>query len=112
MKAIYNLTTKVLIVLGDEIQNFIETIDEMGEWRTLYDKEGNPLFDVQLDFDDSIDKGRNTTLNPNNYNVQYVNLIKTSEDSETYSMGDNWKNIELTIIIDKPSVKILGTKKN
>lgn len=113
LRAIYNLTTKVLIVTGNEISTFVEVIDEMGEWRTLCDTEGEPLYDVQLDFDYSIDEtSKDTSLNPENYNVQFVNLIKLSEDkvsaSTTYEMGHDWKNAELTIIRDKPSLEVIG----
>jgi hypothetical protein len=112
MKAIYNLTTKLLIVTGDAIKNFIETVDEIGEWRTLNDTEGNPIFDIQMDYDDSIDKTETDhTLNPDNYNLQYVNLVV--DEFQGVIQGEDWRNIELTIIEDKPSfsLKILGTKK-
>lgn len=107
LKAIYNLTTNVLIVTGNGITTFIETIDEMGEWRTLYCNHGYPLYDVQLDFDDSLDETKETELNPNNYNVQYVNLIKGEGDE--LEMGGDWQNAELTIIKDEPRLEVVGT---
>ena len=106
LKATYDLNTKVLTIFGNQIKTFVETIDEMSEWRTVNDLDDNPLYDVQLDFDDSIDKtSADTTLNPENYILQYVNLIKLSED--TYEMGHNWQNAELTIIKTQPTLEVL-----
>jgi hypothetical protein len=106
LKATYDLNTKVLTIFGNEIKTFVETIDEMGEWRTVNDLDDNPLFDVQLDFDDSIDEtSADTNLNPENYNLQYVNLIKLSED--TYEMGRDWQNAELTTIKTQP-LEVIG----
>ncbi len=112
LKATYDLDTKVLTIFGNNIKTFVETIDEMGEWRTVNDTDGIPLFDVQLDFDDSIDEtSKNTKLNVENYNLQYVNLIKISEDKDgvMYEMGHNWMNAELTVIKTKKGLKVLGT---
>ena len=112
LKATYDLDTKVLTIFGNNIKTFVETIDEMGEWRTVNDTDGVPLFDVQLDFDDSIDEtSKNTELNVENYNLQYVNLIKISEDKDgvMYEMGHNWMNAELTVIKTKKGLKVLGT---
>jgi hypothetical protein len=110
LKATYDLDTKVLTIFGNNIKTFVETIDEMGEWRTVNDLDGNPLFDVQLDFDDSIDENKHTKLNVENYNLQYVNLIRLSdnEDGQMYEMGHNWQNAELTIIKTKKGLKVLG----
>ena len=108
LRAIYNLTTKVLIVTGEGISTFVEVIDEMSEWRTLHDTEGNSLFDVQLDFDDSIDESEDTLRNPKNYNVQYVNLILMEGSTDTYEMGNDWRNCELTIIEDIPTPRVIG----
>ncbi len=109
LKATYDLDTKVLTIFGNNIKTFVETIDEMGEWRTVNDTDGVPLFDVQLDFDDSIDENKNTILNVENYNLQYVNLVKAQDGFIGVEMGDNWQNAELTIIKTKKGLKVLGT---
>jgi hypothetical protein len=110
MKAVYDIYTQILIVTGDNIQTLVTIITEMGEWNSVNDLEGNPLYDIQLDFDDSIDEGTNTELNVDNYNLQYVNLIPTGDKEYPLTSGTDWRNAELTIIKSKPHMEVLGIK--
>lgn len=96
MKATYNIPTKHLIIIGDKIKTIDKVIDEMGEWDTIKGLNGKPIYDFQLDFDDSSDRGEDTINNESNYNLQYVNLVKLGNDE--YIMGDDWRNIEITFI--------------
>lgn len=110
LQATFDISTNILTILGDRVNPFVEYVTEMGEWNTLYSNFTNlPLFDIQLDFDDSIDtKSENTTLNPENYNLQYVNLVMNPDGS--YHMGSDWRNIELVILHSQPFLKKLGIK--
>ena len=97
--------------MGDTINTLIKTVDEMGEWDTLNDINGNPLYDIQLDFDDSIDKeSEDTKYNHENYNLQYVNLVEDNFSLGSLKQGDNWDNIELVVISTVPFLKTLGIK--
>ena len=110
MKAVYDITTKQLIIIGDTITTLILIVDEIGGWYTINDLENNPLYDIQLDFDDSIDiESENTELNHKNYNLQYVNLVEDKTSVGSLTQGNNWDNIETTIIRTKPFLEILGT---
>ena len=105
MKAVFDLSTNQLTVIGNDIQTLIFTVTEMGEWNTVNDLEGNPLFDIQLDHDDYASDGGSLT-NPINYSIQYVNLIKGFSD--VVEQGEDWRNAELTVITSQPYLQVLG----
>jgi len=107
MKAVFDLSTNQLTVIGNDIQTLIYTITEMGEWNTVNDLEGKSLYDIQLDHDDYANDGGSLT-NPKNYNLQYVNLIQTNDSDWHYQQGTDWKNAEVTLITSQPHLTILG----
>ncbi len=108
MKAVYNISTSLLIIMGENIRTLIKT-NSNDEWDTVYDLDGKPLYDFQLSFDDSIDDTKHTTLNPSNYNLQYVNLIPDTRGSEgDLTQGEEWRNAEIAIIRTEPFLELLG----
>jgi hypothetical protein len=100
MKAVYNIQTKQLIVIGDNIKTLTKKVDEMGEWDCVLDLHGKPKFDIQLDFDDSCNNGRyvDTELISDFYNFQFVNLVDTGDAEQPQKQGQDWQNAEVVIM--------------
>jgi|SRR5690625_916193 len=63
-----------------------QTIENIGdeEWFSVHDHNGEPVFDVQI-----WDEG---TLDLDGYGCQYVNLVKTSDDVFDIEQDGEWKN--------------------
>jgi hypothetical protein len=111
MKAVFNIDTNLLIITGNEIKTHVKVIEKMGGWDTLSDLGNNPIYDYQLDFDDSMDKISDFTYaNPKNYNLQYVTLKETGIKECPYEQGNDWNSIELTLISTEPTLQIHGCK--
>lgn len=111
MKAVFNIDTNLLIITGDKIKTYVTVVEKMSEWNTLLDLGGNPIYDYQLDFDDSLDKISDFTYaNVKNYNLHYVTLKETGNEECPYEQTGNSNNIELTLISTEPTLQIHGCK--
>ena len=97
MKATFNLATKELVVTGESIETLTTIADEWEDyWDSVKDiNTGEPLYDINLYFDDFANDGGDES-NPANYQAQYVNLIKNEDGS--YSVGKDYQSLELEVI--------------
>jgi hypothetical protein len=111
MEATFNITTKELTIVGKNISPVAVVIEELGEWGCINNLKGKPLYDFQLDFDDSIDDSEKPERNFKNYSLQYVNLVR-EKGKKTLTIGQNWKIAELTVICGKKNQKVLGVNKS
>ncbi len=96
LKGVYNIKTKVFKVTGEEIEP-LETIalDE-DHWDSVISKEtGEPLYDINIFFDDFAEDGGDEN-NPKNYQAQFVNLEKNGEGLTT--TGHNYQTLPLEVI--------------
>lgn len=84
MKVTYNLTTRELVVTGDEILKFVAIVPEDQEedyWNTVMGLDGNMLYDINLyDYGDGI-------------YFQYVNLI--DDESGGLTCGDDYQGCDI-----------------
>lgn len=87
MKAVYNTTSKELIIKGEKIQDFkviVPKDQEKDYWNTVKDRAGNYIYDINLYI---YEKERY---------LQYVNLI--DDGGGGLECGDDYKSIELITI--------------
>ena len=69
-KVILSPSEKQYVVIGDGLPIQIISFNDYSDWDTVNDTNGDPVFDVQIDFDDSV-----KMLNKDRYyQFQYVNL--------------------------------------
>lgn len=110
MKATYNLSTQVLEVTGKEIKPFKKKVTEPHDyWNSVKDeKTGEPLYDINLFFDDFANDGGDEN-NHKNYQAQFVNLKKN--DKGEILTGSNYQTMKLTVV-GKIPVKVKKVKKN
>lgn len=82
MKAKYNIKTRILEITGKEIKPFKVKVpkDQFEDyWSSVSDrKTGEPLYDINLYFDDFAEDGADEQ-NPKNYQAQFVNLEKNEK---------------------------------
>jgi hypothetical protein len=87
MKVTYNLTTRELVVIGDDILKFIAIVPESQEedyWNTVMGLDGNMLYDINLfDYGDGIC-------------FQYVNLVDDGRGG--LECGDNYKGCDINFL--------------
>jgi hypothetical protein len=71
-------------VKGEGFPTQVIPYDEIDEWNSIKDEEGNPIVDIQIGYDD--DK--------NCYSFQYVNLVRVlfcENGVPDYNQGDKWE---------------------
>ena len=90
-RVILNPDENKYLVIGKGIASQIISFYDYSDWDTINDFNREPLFDVQIDFDDSIKMD-----NPNDYyQFQYVDIIYDDDGNST--QGDSWGNAEITV---------------
>ena len=99
LTATFNLKTKEFIVKGKGIHTLKTIIDH--DWEDYWDsvnsiKTGEPIYDVNLFFDDYANDGGDEN-NPKNYQAQYVNLTKKGGQ---YYVGSDYTSLPLTVILE------------
>jgi hypothetical protein len=96
-----NPKEKQYIVVGEGLPIQVITFESYSDWDSVNDFEGKPLFDVQIDFDDSVKMN-----NPNDhYQFQYVNLIY--DENGSCSTGLDYDNADEIIITNEPIAKLV-----
>jgi|15BtaG_2_1085339.scaffolds.fasta_scaffold01870_8 hypothetical protein len=86
-RVILNPIMKEYLVFGRGIPTKIISFDDYSDWDTVVDLNGEMIFDVQIDFDDSVKLD-----NPNDYyQFQYVNLIY--DDDGNQRQGEDWDSV-------------------
>tara|TARA_R110000787_G_scaffold220447_2_gene329202 strand:+ start:498 stop:1010 length:513 start_codon:yes stop_codon:yes gene_type:complete len=88
---ILNPDEKKYLVIGKGIVSQIISFDDYSDWGTIVDVNREPLFDVQIDFDDSVFQKYELDY----YQFQYVDLIR-DEDGIT-TQGCSWGNAKITV---------------
>ncbi len=98
MKATYNIKTRVLEITGKEILPFKVKVPKNqfeDYWNSVKEKKtGEPLYDVNLYFDDFDRDGANEQ-NPKNYQAQFVNL--TTNDKGEILTGKDYQKLPLKV---------------
>lgn len=90
-RVILNPDENKYLVIGKGIASQIISFYDYSDWDTINDFNGEPLFDVQIDFDDSVKMD-----NPNDYyQFQYVDIIYNDDGNSR--QGDSWGNAEITV---------------
>ncbi len=90
-RVILNPDEKKYLVIGKGIASQIISFDDYSDWDTINDFNGEPLFDVQIDFDDSVYQKNELDY----YQFQYVDLIYDDDGNPT--QGSSWGNAEITV---------------
>lgn len=99
-KVILNPIEKQYVVIGKGIPVQVRRFDDYSDWDSVNDLNGEPVFDVQIDFDNSVKMD-----NENNYyQFQYVNLIY-DEDANT---GLDYYNADELIITETPLAQVIA----
>jgi len=125
MKATFNIKTREFIVKGKDIETLQVIIPKNDDdyWETLYDKKTDePIFDVNIFFDDYANDGGDIN-NPKNYQAQYVKLIEDKHNEGYLTNDSNYQTLKLKVIggefnpigatwylTDKNGSKLLKTK--
>ena len=101
-----NLQEKQYLVIGTNIPVQVRHYDELDEWNSVNNMNGEPWFDVHISFDDSV-----KCENPDDYyQFEYVNLVHEYNDKESIScltMGDSWANPDNIIITKEPIAQVV-----
>jgi hypothetical protein len=101
-KVILNPIEKQYVVIGKGIPVQVRRFDNYSDWDDVNDLNGEPVFDVQIDFDDSVKMD-----NENNYyQFQYVNIIY-DEDGNAKT-GLDYYNADELIITETPLAQVIA----
>ena len=102
----FNPTEMKYAIVGVDIPVQMGIISEYSEWSSVMKFDGELVFDMQLDFDDSVKLKNELEY----YQCQFVNLIKLDEPKghQTYEMGEDWQNPEEFIITEQPINNIIA----
>lgn len=98
LKATFNIVTKEFTVTGKGINPLKTIIDNEWEdyWDCVTSKEtGEPIYDVNLFFDDFANDGGEES-NPKNYQAQYVSLKK---DGDNYEVQSDYESLPLKVFV-------------
>jgi hypothetical protein len=80
---------KQYIVMGKGLPVQVVSFHDFSDWDSVQDLDGNAVFDVQIDFDDSV-KLKNTD---EYYQFQYVNLIV--DENGDITMGMDYQGVKV-----------------
>ena len=94
-RVILNTSEKQYVVIGKGIPTQVRKFDSYSDWDSVQDLNGEPVFDVQIDFDDSVKLD-----NPNDYyQFQYVNLI-WREDQDNWEVGLDYQSVDVEVVTE------------
>ena len=81
--------------MGKGIPVQVRKFDSFSDWDSVQDLNGELVFDVQIDFDDSVKLD-----NPNEYyQFQYVNLI-WRENQDNWEVGLDYEGVVPEVVIE------------
>lgn len=101
-RVILNVRERQYIIIGKGLPIQVRKFDSFSDWDSVQNLDGEPVFDVQIDFDDSVKLD-----NPNEYyQFQYVNLI-WREDQDNWEVGLDYQGVEPEVVTE-PIVQILA----
>ena len=83
---------KLYIVFGKGIPVQVIKYDVWSEWNSVKNNDGNEVFDIQIDYDDSYLMDNNDDY----WQIQFVNLIH--DDYGDLKQGLHWDGVKPTII--------------
>ena len=101
-KVILNPSENQYVVIGKGIPVQVKRFDDYSDWDSVNDLNGEPVFDVQIDFDDSVKMDDENKY----YQFQYVNLIY-DEDGNA-STGLDYKCANELIITQTPLAQVIA----
>lgn len=118
-RVILNIEAKEYLVIGTGIENQVIKFDSFSDWDSVNSSEnGDPIFDIQIDMDDSVpvtpmisktplqdyecpfDGSLKTEylyeyeFHPSYYSFQYVDL-EWDEDDQNWHVGGDYQSVEL-----------------
>ena len=94
-RVILNTSEKQYVVMGKGIPTQVRKFDSYSDWDSVQALKGEPVFDVQIDFDDSVKLD-----NPNDYyQFQYVNLI-WREDQDNWEVGLDYQGVDVEVVTE------------
>lgn len=91
-RVILNPLDKEYILMGKGLPVQVKKFDGYGDWDSVNNIHGEPVFDIQMDEDEYIKEGE---LSPC---FQYVNLLYN--DGE-YEMGEDYQNVPVEVVTEK-----------
>ncbi len=101
-KVILNPIEKQYAVIGEGIPVQIRRFDDYSDWDSVNDLNGEPVFDVQIDFDDSVKMDNKDKY----YQFQYVNIIYDKDGNP--NTGDDYKSVNELVITETPLAKVIA----
>ena len=101
-KVILNPSENQYVVIGRGIPVQVKRFDNYSDWDSVNDLNGEPVFDVQIDFDDSVKMDDENKY----YQFQYANLIYDEDGTLTTGLDYNFAN-EL-IITQTPLAQVIA----
>lgn len=101
-KVILNPLEKQYVVIGKGIPVQVRKFDNYSDWDSVNDLNGEPVFDVQIDYDDSVKMDDENKY----YQFQYVNLIY-DEDGNPHT-GLDYACADEFIITQEPLAQVVA----
>lgn len=101
-KVILNPSEKQYVVIGKGLPVQVRRFDDYSDWDSVNDLNGEPIFDVQIDFDDSVKMDDKDKY----YQFQYVNLIY-DEDGNA-STGDDYHCANELVVTEIPLAQVIA----
>lgn len=101
-KVILNPSEKQYVVIGKGIPIQVKQFEDYSDWDSVNDLNGDPVFDVQIDFDDSVKMDDEHKY----YQFQYVNLIY-DEDGNA-STGFDYYCADELVVTPTPLAQVIA----
>lgn len=98
-KVILNVAEKQYVVIGKGLPVRVIRFGNFSDWDSVNDKNGEPIFDIQIDEDE--DRGKTV------YNFQYVNLVWDNKEG-LYKMGLDYNNAKELIVTETPIAQVVA----
>ena len=101
-KVILNPSEKQYVVIGNGLPVQVRRFDDYSDWDSVNDLNGEPIFDVQIDFDDSVVEKDTDKY----YQFQYVNLIYDEDGNASTGLDYHCAN-EL-VVTETPLAQVIA----
>ncbi len=101
-KVILNPSERQYVVIGKGIPVQVRRFDDYSDWDSVNDLNGEPVFDVQIDFDYSVKMDNEDKY----YQFQYVNLIYDEDGNPSTGLDYNCAN-EL-VVTETPLAQVIA----
>jgi len=89
-RVILNVQEKQYLVMGKGLPVQVRTFNEFQDWDSVQDKDGVPVFDIQIDDDEGCDEP---------YQFQYVDLI-WREDDDNWEVGEDYQSVKVEVVTE------------